>query len=140
MKRSITILATAILALVVAANAYVSQKYPRVFYDLVYYKDKSAAFAILNSLRGTKAYAKQLPLLNNLVKYDLAVCFTERDPELKARISRLMDALEKNPNNPQILAAIAMEYKKGAQNEAAKEYYNRAKMIDPFIYLEELEK
>lgn len=123
----------------VLINIFASQYFHPLFFKLTIKQNKTDALVFLKKIAKTKDYPTQLAVFTRIygssIKTDLA-----REKETRRRqIVELKALLAKNTNARDVLTKLALLYLEDGDRSKAKEYYQKAKGIDPEIKIFELE-
>lgn len=134
----LTVIASLVL-LFVAINVYASQSFHPLLFKIVGPPDVGATKQFLSYIEDTPAYHQQYDHFNRMY----GGVFAQEDIEAEFSLSNELDKynalLEKSPNTPAILVKIALVHLDRRDISQAREYYARAKAIDPWVEVEELE-
>lgn len=135
----VTIIAT-VLLFFVSINVLVSQLYPSLMFKVLQFNDLAATKQFLAHIEGTPFYETQYAYLNKLFSNAFVADDIQAEFSLKSELDRLNNLLEKNQNNPQVLAEIALLHFDKGDLTQARQYYQQAQAIDPWLDIDELER
>lgn len=138
-KRIFVILLLALLSLFVLINVYSSQVLHPLFFNLVNNQKKSDAVLFLKKIKGTQKFPQQLQYFKNIYGQDIEKEVFAEEIKRKQEIIKFETLLQKNAKARDVLIKLAILYFEDGDLNKAKEYYQRAKNIDPMVKIEELE-
>lgn len=134
----ITIIAAFFLCLV-AGNILASQFFPALMYKVVQLNDPLATRQFLAQIKGTPDYEYHYRYFNSIFDNAFAAEDIQAEFSLQSEIQRFEELLKKNEQNPQVLVEIALLHYDRGDAVQAKSYYQKARAIDPWIDIDELE-
>lgn len=129
-----------VLFLFLAANIYASQVVDPLFYQLTGGPSSKAAVALLTKLSSTDQFAAQLAFFTDMFGPEFQKEVFRTKTERARRIIAYQQLLQKNPKHRDVLLALAGLYLENEDKESAAIYYKRAKAVDPWLKVQELEK
>ncbi|HLC94816.1 MAG TPA: hypothetical protein VJH96_04600 [Patescibacteria group bacterium] len=136
MRKSVLFISVfSLLSLILIINIYVSQLFNPLFFHLIEGKEREAAVAFLKKIAGTKHYDLQRRLFGAVYGADLQRDLDEPMSTRQQEIERLESLLAKNEKARDVLVALALLYREQKNEQKAREYYLRAKDIDPKLSL-----
>lgn len=124
-----------LLLLILAINISASQSFHPLFFRLIEGKERETAVAFLKKIAGTKHYDLQRRLFGAVYGADLERDLDEPMSARQREIERLESLLAKNEKARDVLIALALLYREQKNEQKAREYYLRAKDIDPQLSL-----
>jgi tetratricopeptide (TPR) repeat protein len=133
------IIIAALILCIVSANILASQLFPSLMYKVVQLNDLSATKQFLAHIEGTPYYDQQYTYFNMLFNNAFAAEDIQAEYSLKSEVNRLTELLKKNERNPQILVEIALLHYDRGDFTQAREYYQKALAIDPWLDIDDLE-
>ena len=129
-----------LLAAFVLINFYSFQVFQPLFFSLINTQRKSDAVLFLKKIKKHKEFNQQLVYFKNLYGPEIEKDVFEEEIKRKREIKKLETLLQKNEKARDVLLKLAILYFEDENFKKAKEYYQKAKKIDPQIKIEELEK
>ncbi len=127
------------LLLFLSVNVYVSQSYPRLFYDLTTKSNIADAQRFLQYVEGTDYYEGQYSYLNGKFGNELNRNRIEEEAQNVATKEKYRNVLRQNPKSRDALVVLALYELKAGNKNAARTYYLQAKNIDPWLSVKSLE-
>jgi len=121
-------------------NVYSSQILHPLFFNLVNQQKKSDAVVFLKKIKGTKEFPQQLNYYKNIYGGEIEKEVFAEEVRRKEEIRKLETLLQKNEKARDVLVRLAILYFEDEDFKKAKEYYQKAKEIDPMVKVGELEK
>lgn len=129
-----------VLGLFVFSNIYSSQFFPPLLFTLVNQQKRSDAILFLKKIKKTKEFPQQLNYYKNIYGQEIEKEVFAEELKRKEEIKKLKMLLKKNQKARDVLVKLAILYFEEEDFKKAKEYYQKAKEVDPQIKIEELEK
>jgi len=124
----------------VLINIYSSQTIHPLFIRLVNQPQKPDVILFLKKIKGTKEFSQQLDYFKNLYGEEIEKEVYAEEVKRREEIKKLEAILPKNPKARDVLVKLAILYFEDGKPNAAKDYYQKAKAIDPLVKIRELEK
>ncbi len=121
-------------------NIYFSQTLHPLFFNLTNNQKKTDAVLFLKKIKGTKEFPQQLQYFKNIYGQDIEKEVFTDETRRKEEVKNLETILLKNEKARDILVKLAILYFEDGNLIKAKDYYQRAKAIDPMIKNEKLEE
>jgi tetratricopeptide (TPR) repeat protein len=94
----------------------------------------------LKKIKRTKEFPQQLNYYKNIYGQDIEKEVFTEEIKRKEEIKKLEIILQKNQKARDVLVRLAILYFEDEDFKKAKEYYQRAKEVDPMVKVEELER
>lgn len=129
-----------IFSLFIFINLSASQSPPSLFLNLVNQQKKSEAILFLKKIKKTKEFSQQLEYFKNIYGKTIEKEVFAEEEKRRKEIKKLESLLEKNEKARDVLINLAVLYFKEKDFKKAKEYYQKAKGIDPMVKIDDLEK
>lgn len=140
-------LAASLILLFVAINVYASQLFHPLLYKILntsqtqVYQDSVRQF--LSYIENTPEYDQQFAYFNRIYGNVFAAEAIDEEFSLNNELEKYESALEQTGQTrehapPRILVKIALVYLDRGDIVKAREYYNQARAIDPWIEVDEL--
>ncbi len=123
-----------LLFMFLIANILYSQIMPNEYFQLLQGNDGSFV-SIIKRGKDTVFFEKLFPENKNTIAAKEADIFADTH-QRKAQIEILKQTLTINPESRDVLYALYVLYKNDGQTEAAQEYLDKARQIDPKVGLE----
>jgi tetratricopeptide (TPR) repeat protein len=124
----------------IIVNIYFSQTLHPLFFKLVNQPKKSDIVLFLKKIKNTREFPQQLQYFKNIYGQDIEKEVFAQELKRREEIIKLETALKKNEKAKDILVKLAILYFEEGNLNKAREYYQRAKKVDPMIKMKELEK
>lgn len=129
-----------ILGFLVIVNIYYSQNLDPLFFKLANAGKKDSALAFLKKIKHTTEFDKQMKVFEQIYGASFKEDFFADTVRRKDEINKLTAILSKNQKARDVLVKLSILYNEEENLQKAKEYYQKAKEIDPKITVPELEK
>jgi len=129
----------AVLLMFVAINIYASQSHPQLLFDLVNKPEEHITLTFLDQIEKTKSYSQQKTYFTSVYGADFKTTVEKDQIKRNTEIEALKQALSKNSKSRDILLRLAILSYTNKDEAQAKSYYAQAKMIDPAVFVKELE-
>jgi len=122
------------LFFITASNVYVSQHLPNELYSIVIQKDSSTSLDFLSRLKNKTNFENHLDFLSSYTGVPFKAYFEKQHSKEQSRISRIEVVLLQNPNQPQVLHSLGVEYARLGNSKQATIMNKKAHSIDPLRY------
>lgn len=121
-------------------NIFFSQNFPYLITKIITDQNKNEVILFLKKIKDTPDFIAQLNYYKKIygseIENEVYLEDQKRDEEIKI----LEKALKINPKARDVLVKIALLYLQKKEKKRAKEYYLKAKKIDPWLKIELLEE
>jgi len=124
----------------VLINIFSSQTVNGLFFNLVNQQKKPDAILFLKKIKETKEFPQQFQYFKNIYGQDIEKEVFADETKRKEEIKKFEALLQKNPKARDVLVRLAILYFEDGNFKKAKEYYQRAKEVDPMVKVVQLEK
>lgn len=140
-KKKIFFLLTFIIGIFfLLVNILSSQTVYPLFFSLVNQPKKREAILFLRKIKGTKEFPNQLAYFKKIYGKEIEKEVFAEEIKRKEEIKKFETLLQKNKKARDILLKLAGLYFEDGNFKKAKDYYLKAKEVDPQIKVEGLEK
>ncbi|MFQ5452137.1 MAG: tetratricopeptide repeat protein [Candidatus Paceibacterota bacterium] len=141
MRNQTLIIAMSMFAgfLVLAANIYTTQSVDSLFGNITTGRNQDAAKELLRRVSETGRFNQQLAYFISMFGDNFQDELLEVQHERLQKITEYQKLLEINPHSTTALVNISLLYYENNNLKQSKAYYARARAIDPWIEIEELE-
>jgi len=120
------------LLLFLILNVYLSQTISPL-YEKLTNNDKKAIIDYLKKIKTLPHFKTELKKFTNIFGQSIVKEVFFDDEQRKIKIKKLEEALKKNPKSRDVLMSLAILYQEDGNERLAKEYFKKAKEIDPMI-------
>ena len=120
------------LLLFLILNVYLSQTISPL-YEKLTNNDKKATIEYLKKIKTLPYFKTELKKFTNIFGQSIVKEVFFDDEQRKIKIKKLEEALKKNPKSRDVLISLAILYQEDGNERLAKEYFKKAKEIDPMI-------
>lgn len=129
-----------VLTAFVLVNLYSSQVLHPLLFNLVNNQKKPDAILFLKKIKGTKEFPQQLQYYKSIYGERIEKEVFAQEIKRQEEIKKLEIVLQKNEKARDVLVRLAILYFEDGNLKKAKDYYQKAKEVDPMVKVEELEK
>ena len=117
----------------VGINVYISQKLPKLFFDLTFRPNKQTATKFLEFIRFEPEFEEQKLFFESLYGSEITNTVTLSDQKKTQVVDELEKVLARNPQSRDALVHLAIFYMRTGRQEKAQALYLQAKAIDPWL-------
>lgn len=139
MSKYITVSLGVLCFVWVSANIHIVHRFPPLFYHLMQNPTKEDAVVFLKKLKHQKEFDQQLQILTSLFGKSLIDQVQTASLERKKTIILLHELLKKNEKAKEVLVSLSILYHEEDDINSSRFYYDKAKNLDPELYIKELE-
>jgi tetratricopeptide (TPR) repeat protein len=111
-------------------NIYFSQNISPLYQEIIN-NEKEAVISYLKKIKKQPFFKSELKKFTQIFNQPIAKEVFFEDEQRKIKIQKLKEALKKNPKSRDILISLAILYHEDGNERLAKEYFKKAKEIDP---------
>lgn len=124
----------------VALNILFSQNFPYLITKIITDQNKNEVILFLKKIKDTPDFITQLNYYKKIYGSEIESEVYLEDKKRDEEIEKLEKALKLNPKARDVLVKLALLYLQKKEKKKAKEYYFKAKEIDPWIKIQLLEE
>ena len=135
-----TILISILLLACLLANVEAPQSTQSLAAEFSSSINTPSAMKLLDSVQNTPLFSDQYALFQQKLGSQLDNQWQQKETDDKRDAQKLQELLKKSPENPQLLASLALVELKKNNTDKAAILYGKAKILDPLLNCPELEE